>query len=296
MNVKNRLIRTVLPRNASIISESDPFKLANSIISWRASDRSSYYTRYLRSSSIYSCCIREHAIGYFDGLTVQEGFKPAALQAVFAIGHAVHSWLQNSPEFLGAKLLGWWECSACGRSVFGRHQRRSCSCGAFSTAFRYREHAIKIGEPLWGTGHIDLLLELEPGHVFVCDIKTIDGDAYKKLDRPMIAHVYQLIDYLLLLDYDTSLPIKVVDDRAILLYIPKSFQAASFPSKAFWVERSEVIEDALRKKRTRFADAIRTGSLPKPLDECVSSNFASFRARSCPFSERCKLDTNGGEK
>lgn len=291
MNIKNRFIRTVVSgnNNGSIIDESDPFRLARSLISWRSNREDEYYTRYLRSSSIYQVCIREYALGYFDGLTLEKNFEPAALHAVFAVGHAVHSWLQNSYEFFGAKLLGWWECSACGHVVFGRHQKHPCPmCAAMSRAFFYREHSIKIGEPLWGTGHIDLFLEIEPGYIVVCDIKTIDGNAFKKLDNPLISNVYQVTDYLMLLDYDTTLPVTIVNDRALLLYVSKSYQTSSFPAKAFWVKRDEVIENAIQQKRTRFAEAIRTGKLPDPLEECMSSRFLSFRARNCPFSEKCK--------
>lgn len=295
MNVKSRIIRTAAPVSESHLADFNPFELANAIISWRTDRQDSYYTRYLRSSSIYGICTREHAIGYFNGFPMQRGFESNALHAVFAIGHAVHYWLQNSPSFFGDKLVGWWECSACGRAVFGRHPKRSCrNCGAFSSAIRYREHFIKVADPLWGTGHIDLFIELEPGKVFVCDIKTIDGESFKKLAQPLIANVYQVIDYLMLLDYDKSLPIKIVDNRAILLYIPKSFQATCFPAKAFFVDRTEVIEDAICKKRTGFAEAIKTGSLPEPLEECVESGFASYRARSCAFNEKCKFNYDNG--
>jgi len=281
-----RYIRT-LNQSPATNSDTDSFLLAHSIIDWNSVRDKRSYSGYLRSSSIHDSCIREQIIGLHEHVEVSENVS-LQLAATFEIGNAVHFWLQNEHRFFKDRLIGWWECLACGDITFGRKPKSRCtSCGALSRAVRYREHEIKVKEPVRGIGHVDLFLETSKGNIEICDIKTIAGDKFLTLEEPLIQNQYQVIDYMLLMELDNNLPVKVNTESSIVLYIPKAHQAKNFPAKAFRVKKRKEIVDSIMKKRIKFTNSVKDGMVPEPLKCCISSNFTGYRAKSCPVLRKC---------
>lgn len=274
--------------------DGDGEALAKKVISWQRADAPFAYPGYLRSSSLYDVCLREQVLGFLEGASASAK-HPVGLTATFEIGHAVHFWLQNQYHFFGERLLGWWECTACGARKFGRKPLHRClRCGALPYAFRYTEHGIKLSEPYRATGHVDLFVEISGDLPRICDIKTIDGKRFSALEGPLVEHVYQVTDYLILMDYDTAFPIKVSTEEAIVLYISKTHQSRSFPAKAYYVRRRPEVEAWIRSVRRRFTQAVTERVPPEPLEECVLTAFEGARARRCPLQALCKERTADG--
>ncbi len=297
MEEQQALLRYVRRVSTNVESKSDqqqtqdPYALAHKLINWSSKSSAIVYSRYLRSSTIYDSCVREQALGYMHSERFHYKHVPVSMSATFEIGNAVHFWLQNQPKFFGDRLIGIWTCLACGSSRFGRRPKTKClKCGASPSSSVYTELTLKVGPPLYGQGHVDLLLEVDPGRIYICDIKTIAGDSFKALDEPLIQNVYQVVDYMLLMlnGGAKDIPVSVQTDKALVLYVPKAHQSTAFPGKAFWVQRDGFIEEAILSKRRQFAKAVETGKLPEPLTECKASKFAAYRSRQCALMELCK--------
>jgi rubrerythrin len=288
MEEYRRYVRTVPANGITSERTDDALLLAHEIIRWESDETQPKYTGYLRSSSIYDACVRELVLGFFEGIEKKERI-PHGLWATFAIGHAVHFWLQNKPHFFGPRLLGWWECLACGHVLFGRRPSIRCpQCSALPRAFVYREHTIKMKTPYRASGHVDAFLQFSDGKVKICDIKTIAGDKFQSLSSPLVSNVYQVIDYMILTDEGNTFPVAVDTSEAILLYIPKGHQATLFPAKAFKVPRKPVVEKTIRDMREVFTRAIEERFYPEPLEECVLTDFMGNKARRCPLQSLCK--------
>jgi len=269
------------------VTSSDPYKVAMNLVDL-SSQGVRGYSGYLRASQIASVCPREEYLGYKYKLYRHDIVaSDPSLKVTFDIGHAVHFFIQNSPQYFGDRRVGWWKCLACGYKWFGRYQRIKCEkCGASPNALVYDELEIKIEQPYRLWGHIDMLIAFDNG-IRVLDIKTIDKDSFLELERPHYENVLQLICYMNYVNY-LNLPVKVAEDYGIILYVSKGYYKSHFPLKAFLVENDLFHRKTIDQKLKVFTHAIEQNVLPKPLTECLSSGFKHFRAKSCPALEVCK--------
>jgi len=142
--------------------------------------------------------------------------------------------------------------------------------------------------PYRASGHVDAFLQFSDGNVKICDIKTIAGDKFQTLSDPLISNVYQVIDYMVLMEEANTFPVAVDMNEAILLYVPKGHQARLFPAKAFRVSRKPAVERTIRDMREVFTRAIEERFYPEPLEECVLTDFMGNKARGCPLQNLCK--------
>jgi hypothetical protein len=125
---------------------------------------------------LHDVSVRERVLGYRSHAFFKRAIN-ANLHLTFALGHAIHDYLQNTVVNFGDKRFGWWKCAACGHKYFGRFPKHDCGgCKAPKKAIRYEEHSIKMEDPFRTTGHIDSFMEVEPSSIRVVDFKTKNND------------------------------------------------------------------------------------------------------------------------
>lgn len=266
---------------------SNPALLARSIFNFESEERSRPYTASIRMSSLADVCIRERYLGVMAGEFFQQKVW-TGLQFTFDLGHAIHDFLQNHPNYFGDRRLGWWRCLNCNYEYFGgRPQTKCVCCSAGRQCIRYREHAIDQTDPYFVTGHIDSFISVVPGLVRVADFKTIGSREFKTLKAPKGEHKIQVGGYMLTCQYDTSLPVKVDAKRGLILYVCKEAVVGELPIKVFHVDLDHMTEKYIRDTLGGFTDAIKTNTCPEAKAECLASKFQGTRAKACPMREVC---------
>ncbi len=272
----------------NIDNVDDPQMLAHRLMDLESKKEQKFPDRSLRMSSISTVCVRGHLLAYRNNIPSTE-FLPVGMRETFAIGNALHLYLQNSQDFLGDKRLGWWKCLACGSKTFGRKPQKNCSvCGAAARAIQYHEHALRMPDDIPVSGHVDCFLEVAPGDIRILDFKTINGEDFATLKAPKADHVMQVIGYMKFIQYDDNFPVKVNSDKGLLLYISKKHTVKNFPFKVFHVKRMKVFEDVIDKKVAEVTHGLKDPSyLPEPLEKCVKTKFESSTSRYCPVGMEC---------
>jgi rubrerythrin len=249
--------------------------------------------RWPRASSLYDACMRMHAIGTKQMKTRKQWIS-VQQRVTYGIGNALHYWIQNTPDVLGAKRRGWWKCLACGKIAgFGAPPRKKCpSCKARKEALEYHEHYLRVQGPLWFvTGHVDMFLEKEK--VFrVLEVKTIDGDRFEDLVAPLAEHEWQLQTYMWGLNLPgCGPPVPVDADVGYVLYLSKKHPGAKkLPVKMYPVKRSPGLIDRIEAKLTLYTEGLRDypKNLPDPIEECQNGGFTGYRAKTCPCLAECQ--------
>ena len=281
-------VPSVVQDALNIDNVDDPQMLAHRLMNLESTKETKLPDRRLRMSSISKVCVRGHLLAYRNNISSTEHL-PVSMRVTFDIGNALHLFFQNSPDYLGYKRLGWWQCLACGTQTFGRKPQMKCSaCGAAARAIHYREHALKMPDSIPVSGHVDCFLEVASGDIRVLDFKTINGEDFETLKAPKADHVLQVIGYMKYMQYDENFPVKVNPDKGLLLYISKKHTVKSLPFKIFHVNRLKIYEDVIDKKVADVKHGLEDVSyLPDPLDECIKSKFVSSTCRNCPVVLLC---------
>lgn len=285
--VRTEQAASELARTQTIDATVNPHRLADQLMRLDARKEEREYPSYLRCSSLHDVCVREHVLGWRHSLKYAP-YIDSSMMFTFEIGHAVHSRLQNNPLFFGDDLLGWWRCP-CGVVRFGRRPNKPCPrCYAAAEKFVYEEHAVKTKDPWRLTGHIDALLEVGAGDARIVDFKTINGDAFDKLERPHADHVMQIHGYLMSLDHEKNLPITVNREKALVMYFSKQHKVKCLPVKAFHVTRVAHVEETITNMLQEHKHGIEDEThFPAPLPRCVASGFTDYRSKNCPAREFC---------
>lgn len=263
---------------------TDPVELAYVLteLRTRANDQERY-SDYLRGSAVADACVRERVIGFREAVVIRDVVDPS-LRVTFDLGAAMHSWIQNSPDYFRATKVGVWRCLACGNVAFGRYRRR-CPVCLTTGAVRYVEHSGRLRKPWRVSYHVDMFLTVGKGDTRVLDIKTINGPEFSSLAKARFKDEVQVAVYALALQHDRAFPVPVREDRGFVLYIPK-VHTPKFPMKMFHVEIGPVHREFVERKLGEFTRGIEDPSfLPPPLDVCVARRF---EVPQCPVSDRCK--------
>ena len=147
-----------------------------------------------RASSIDKACMRMHVLmAHNQGMRRKESLDFNS-RLTFAWGDALHSMIQNTEIVVRDSIKrGWWRCMACNTVLgFGRSPKKDfkCTkCGAFREAITYHEHFMDVRDPFYLTGHPDIFLELQDSVLTVGELKSINKDSFKKLEKPLGEHV-----------------------------------------------------------------------------------------------------------
>ena len=246
-----------------------------------------------RASSLYKACMRMHVLGT-KLKRVQREYLTLRERLVFGFGNAIHYWIQNSRDVFGDKRYGWWRCSACGeRLYFGpppaiKLKKHRCpKCKAAEEAIVYDEHALRIKDPYYVTGHPDMFLLFDTV-LRVVELKTIRGDVFSGLIVPLIEHVWQVHAYMWGLEQK---PIQKADfdlSKAYIVYISKIVRPGEFPIKSFTVERDERIMKRIFDKLDLYKNGMQDypKNLP-PKNKVCARNQGCYEARTCPVVIEC---------
>lgn len=239
----------------------------------------------LHVSDLIGKCIRKLALSKRFGTKLPPERIYDGLGITFAQGDAIHDFVKariahGHPEL----MYGTWGCK-CGRTTTPKPTTLAGSTGTCSHCEGpvNQYHEIKVVDPEYGiTGSPDFLMLLDRLDVFhITEIKSINGEAFKELVRPMPDHVIQVTFYWHLMrraGYSLT-------DRVSILYSNKAYSFKS-PYKEFTVDvqasvsRLEpYIEDAKAYKAA-------LGGGPLPLRSTCSTE-TSPEAKKCPMAAMC---------
>lgn len=243
-----------------------------------------------RASSLYSACIRMHVLGswYNMSKTQYGGFSQ---KLIYGIGNAVHWWIQNRPDMLGNRRVGWWRCLACGKiRYFGRPPKTNCEhCGARRGATEYFEHPLELKGSYPVTGHPDMFFEKFAKVFRVVEIKTMEGGAFDKLKAPLVEHEWQIQTYMWGCSKDPTIPVDIDPDVGYVMYFSKKDFQKQLPVKMFLVKRNEVVLEHIQGRLKAYKEGLENfpEKLPPPIESCVRMKFNSYRANTCPVKDLC---------
>lgn len=244
---------------------------------------------YPRASSLYKECIRMTTLGYMLGKRLTN-YVTMKQRITFGKGNSYHTWIQNTPDLFGDNRVGWWECFGCGHvRYFGHPPTKPCpNCGAAVDATFYREHFMRAEWDYFLTGHPDMFLS-QNGKVYVAELKSIQYKDFAVLADPVIEHKWQILSYMMGLQHDSTLPVKVQPDMGFVVYISKAEAKKDFPVKIFPVTSDDYIQGQIKDRLKLFADGIQDfpNHLPPVNDKCVKSGWDSYQAKQCPVINQC---------
>lgn len=242
----------------------------------------------LRASGLYQSCVRKHVIGTLTN-AVEKRYQGMGERITFGIGNALHYWIQNTPELLGGKIVGWWKCLACGDvSVFGARPTDPCAvCNANSAAFSYHEHEVGTRGKYRCSGHPDGFIQTSTDEVRLVELKSISADQFKVLSTPKVEHSWQLQYYMAACRRDNTLPVKVDGNVGYILYMSKGVMQHGLPLKMFVEQRNQRIIDAIKNKLIAYHRGVYGKGLPQAASDCARSGFSSYKARQCPVRSEC---------
>ena len=290
MTVRKLRIRVPASRIgiADIDSVTDPSMLAHRLMNLEGLSERRHFDHRLRMSAMHDVCVRGQLLGLRHNVARTERL-PLSMRVTFDLGNAIHFFFQNAAGYLGGNRMGWWQCLACGRRVFGRRPVRKCQgCSASDRAFQYVEHALHMPADVPVSGHIDGFLEVAPGDIRIVDFKTINGEDFDRLTGPKPEHSIQVNGYMHYIQRDDRLPVRVNGERGLLLYISKKHAVRSLPFKMFHVRREKMFIDVIERKVAEFRRGLEDAAyLPEPLQSCAAAQFKSAACRSCAVYSFC---------
>lgn len=244
-------------------------------------------------------CPREQAFYHLGVVKKKPQFVGTALRMTFAHGSDMERRLRN--EWLRDKMVGYWECQACGHThtSFGLAPTIKCpKCGC-KHLWEYRE--VKFHSPTSGvSGRIDGLVDVGHDKLRILEIKSIDKDEFKKLAAPLAEHKFRTALYLRLADeshLDESN--RVNTQTAHILYVSKSFgfkddslkaaginDAPFSPIKEFIVTRDDSLVEKQVNRAKAYTKWKASGSqFDLPCGVCV--NGLTGRAQKCGAVTPC---------
>lgn len=275
-------------------------ELLNSVIN----DKTEFKTKIIgipRASSIDKACMRMHVLmSKYQGMHKKESLDFNS-RLTFAWGDALHSMIQNTEVVIRDSIKrGWWRCRACNTVLgFGRSPRRDfkCTkCGASREAMIYHEHFLEVRDPFYLTGHPDIFLELQENVLTVGELKSINKESFKRLEKPTGEHILQATSYLLGIDKNVSglqIPkkYKMNTDYFVVIYVSKeALDRKTKAYKIFMVRRNPIFEGIVSEKLLAFKQGY--DNFPDQLPECdplcTHNQFSTSISRDCPALQQCK--------
>jgi len=221
-----------------------------------------------QASQMYFVCPRKFLIMEREGMKKEHD---ARTKAKFGIGHALHHWYQD--KYFGPMgiLRGDWRCKRCWKKYKNclMPTEKCKKCGS-KDGYEYEELTVRNTE--WDiAGHVDGIFDID-GVQYVMDMKTIDPDMFKRLEKPYPAAVYQVNLYMWMLNIH----------KGVLIYIDKSSNGVS-PIKEFPVEFDPDTISDMQSRVTSYKVAVSSKTLPPRM--CKDSS--AYRARGCECKELC---------
>lgn len=240
----------------------------------------------LRLSEIDKACPREWVLGHCLNLYYVDS-APFANLWQMNMGTVLHHYVQNEPSYFGDRLVGWWQCKACGHiRRFGVRPQEPCEkCHAHPRVTEYYEYYFRLTKPYRVVGKVDLILRVAPRVFRFGEIKTCSKD----MENPDGEHVAQTLSYNFFSKYDDQLPIQIDRSISYIFYFNKLFNFKA-PVKTFKIMPTERMVNPLKKKAGAITEGIDKKELPDPLLPCIKVNFSSTsgRPRSCGIAKECK--------
>jgi hypothetical protein len=287
-NSGTRLIRedeATVPSDTNIIDTiKDPAKLTYHMVGASVGRKKEMRYQSLRLSEIDKACPREYVLGKLMNLSFWSSVRFSNLWQM-DMGSVLHWFLQNEPRYFGDKLVGWWQCRACGyERRFGVRPTEPCEqCKAHPRVTEYKEYMFRLKKPYSVVGKIDLILRVAPRIYRYGEIKTCSEDK----DTPDGDHVAQTASYTYFSRYDDKLPITIDRSTCYIFYFNKKFNWKT-PTKVFTIKPTAALINPLKEKAGLITTCIENKTLPDALMTCVHNNFAKGRAKQCGIAAECK--------
>jgi hypothetical protein len=283
----NREVMDNLPSTQTVLDGiSDPRQLPKHFLEVTKGRSQERRYKNLRLSEIDKACPREWVLGHCLDLYYMDN-APFPNVWQMDMGSVLHRHIQNASNYFGDKLVGWWQCLACGNvRRFGVRPTEPCEkCHAHPRVTEYYEYMFRLSKPYRVVGKIDLILRVAPRVYRFGEIKTVSKD----VENPDGAHVAQVLSYNFFSKYDDKLPITIDRSVAYIFYFNKIFNFKG-TVKTFKVQPTDRNIGPLKAKARAITEGVDNRTLPDPLLPCIKTNFSknSGRARSCGIPGDCK--------
>lgn len=282
---------TELNGSSVVTKITDPTQLPYHLLDATAGRKVERRYKNLRLSEIDGACSREYVLGNLLDLSYVDSARFSNVWQM-DMGSAMHWHVQNDPRYFGDRLVGWWECRACGMERrFGIRPQEPCEhCRAHPRVTQYKEYMFRLYNPYRVVGKADAILRIEPRVYRFGEIKTVSKD----MESPEGAHIAQIAAYTYFSRHDDKLPITIDRSICYLFYFNKLFNWRS-PVKVFPIRITEALVNPLKEKAAQITSGVSTRVLPPPLTTCIASNFSKGRAKKCGIVKVCKQKFNLGE-
>lgn len=285
--LSNREVYENIPDKRTVIDGiNDPRQLPKHLLDVTGGRRKERRYQSLRLSEIDAACPREWVLGHCLNLYYMDN-TPFANLWQMNMGTVLHHFVQNDPGYFGNRLVGWWQCKACGHiRRFGVRPEEPCEkCHAHPRVTEYHEYMFRLTKPYRVVGKIDVILRVAPRVYRFGEIKTCSKD----MENPVGKDVAQTLSYNYFSRHDDKLPITVDRSVSYLFYFNKMFNFKA-PVKTFKVMPTERAIAPLKTKASMITTGIANKELPDALRACIATNFSknSGRARSCGIPDECR--------
>jgi hypothetical protein len=239
----------------------------------------------VRLSEVDRACQREYILGNCLDLSYTDYARFANLWQM-DMGSVLHWFVQNNPKCFGNRVVGWWQCRACGYTRrFGVKPEEPCEqCNAHPRVTEYKEYMFRLVSPYHVVGKVDLILRVHPGTYRFAEVKTCSED--KK--SPDGEHISQIASYTYFSKFDAdNLPINIDRSTSYLVYFNKKFVWGG-PVKIFTVKPTEALMNPIVEKISAITDGINSRTLVPPLTKCLTSKWKKGKAKSCGVANECQ--------
>lgn len=148
---------------------------------------------------------------------------------------------------------------------------------------------MRMSDLLMVTGHVDMFFEVSPALFRVVEIKTIEGEEFKRLKHPLVQNEWQAITYIWGCSRDKKLPVRVDDRYGYVVYVGKKQYKEILPIKMFVVEATPFMVNQITEKLTQYRVGVRNypNQLPEPASAC-NRNWDCYQAKTCAVREECR--------
>lgn len=207
-------------------------------------------------------------------------------RVMWLIGRAVEKHIRDSyiKAIKGKGVLGKWHCKCEQTTYEGLYEPKTKACPFCRTTPNQYAEMTLFDHEFGICGNPDMLLYIgADGLLYVVEIKSMNGEDYDDLTRPMPDHTYQAGAYRRMLE-KMGYP---VSDKLLIIYCTKKFKFGK-PYKQFTVDANQqhivAVLDGMWAAAKEIHDARKAKELP-PRERCASPNVPE--AKKCVSCVEC---------
>lgn len=229
-------------------------------------------------------CARQQYYRFFAGK--RKKIQSSFLTFTFDLGHKIEDLVRLN--YLRDQLWGYWQCACMATYTYGpgtyphtpeqeQLYCKNCQCAG---QWQYKEYTF-FCEQLGLECSLDALI-LQENKLYVLEIKSMNENDFKKLNRPLHHHAERTNMYLNCLKQSQL----SIEDTAFILYCAKSSgiwaENGVFPFQIFEVQYNNIEKEIVQKTQSYY-ESLQTKIPPTRICKTIEDKPAKY----CPFVFEC---------